>query len=316
MKNKWLALHVMIILFVTVFSTPVLCLSPVSVVLNGEKIMFDVDPIIIDDRTLVPMRAVFEALGAVVSYDEQTKMITATKTAEMAGTREIILTAGSRNAMVTVNGVAEEYLLDVEPREIGGRILLPVRFIGEALCADVRWDSIKRQVLIYTSDSLWTDNIDPWNDLEAYQAAYVVNQYLALLQGAVWGGALYEYHPMLFSQRVREAPEPWALVWQPSMAGMVGTSVCRLNFCLLSGHIIGEDEHGKHIYEMAARVWSYDPRAGEPAFTDWIKAYRVICEDYMMDGGGIASHWVIDGERIIRETRIHSDEMPDFWLIE
>jgi hypothetical protein len=66
----------------------------IAVFYNGVKISFDVDPVIISGRTMVPMRAIFEAFGASVVYDPQTKLITGKKTTQNEGTREIILKIG------------------------------------------------------------------------------------------------------------------------------------------------------------------------------------------------------------------------------
>lgn len=201
---------------------------------------------------------------------------------------------------------------DVSPRIIQGRTMVPLRTVSEAIGAKVDWDSARQRVVVDTGANIWDDPFDPWQDLSAYQAVYVVNQYLALLQGAVWGSDLYGY-PFLFSQRVREAPEPWMVVWQPAMGGMTGSSGCRLNFRVLDGRIADKDESGRLVYEIAARVQSYDPRAGEPVFTDWIKAYRVITEEYTNENGGRSIHMVIDGERTLKEVKMQSEEMPDFW---
>ena len=51
----------------------------ISVNIDGNPILFDVPPQLIDSRTMVPLRAIFEALGAVVSWDNSSQTITATK---------------------------------------------------------------------------------------------------------------------------------------------------------------------------------------------------------------------------------------------
>ena len=53
--------------------------SDISVVLDGRKIEFDVQPQIINDRTMVPMRAIFEKLGALVEWNQDTQTVTASK---------------------------------------------------------------------------------------------------------------------------------------------------------------------------------------------------------------------------------------------
>ena len=193
-----------------------------------------------------------------------------------------------------------------------GRVVAPVRAVAQALGAEVSWDNTNKKVLIDTQENIWDDPFNPWQDLEAYQAVSVVNEYLSLLQGAVWGGDLSDY-PFLFSQKVREAAEPWNVIWQPSMSGAVGSSVCRLNFRVLDGRVAGKDADGNPVFDIAARVQNYDPRGGEPAFTDWIKVYRVIPEVSTDQFGGQTLHMVIDSERTLQTTKIKTDAMPDFW---
>ncbi|MBO5370356.1 MAG: copper amine oxidase N-terminal domain-containing protein, partial [Clostridia bacterium] len=65
--------------------------------LNGEKVLFDVLPTITDGRTLVPLRAIFEALGAKVEWNGETQTITATK-----DDKTVVLTIGSNE--MTVDG--------------------------------------------------------------------------------------------------------------------------------------------------------------------------------------------------------------------
>ena len=73
MKNKVISFHVLSILLILTF-LPTPFISSVSaeqnanVILNGEELIFDVQPQIINDRTMVPMRVIFEALGADVYF--------------------------------------------------------------------------------------------------------------------------------------------------------------------------------------------------------------------------------------------------------
>ena len=53
------------------------CEDNIKVILDGKTLEFDVQPQIIDERTLVPMRVIFEALGADVEWEEETQTINA-----------------------------------------------------------------------------------------------------------------------------------------------------------------------------------------------------------------------------------------------
>ncbi|WP_102348561.1 stalk domain-containing protein [Bacillus sp. Marseille-P3661] len=113
--------------------------TDIEVYINGEHQVFDQVPIIQSGSTLVPMRGIFEALGAVVNWDAETGEITA-RTSHAS----IWLKANSKNT--TVNGVSKE--IDVPAQIIAGRTLVPLRFVGEALGATVTWVAETRDVLI------------------------------------------------------------------------------------------------------------------------------------------------------------------------
>lgn len=102
----------------------------VNVTINGYRKEFDVDPQLINSRTMVPMRAIFEEFGALVTWDETT----ATATAVAVGT-EIKITENSDIAYVNGN----EMKLDSPAVIIDGRFLVPLRFISESFGAQVGW---------------------------------------------------------------------------------------------------------------------------------------------------------------------------------
>lgn len=114
-------------------------LMEIIVMVGGERVEFDVAPIIIDGRTLLPMRKVFECFGAEVSYDEATATAIAVK-----GDMKIEIPISSKT--VKVNGSAVE--LDVPAMEMGGRTLVPVRFVAETLKAKVDWNEENEIVTI------------------------------------------------------------------------------------------------------------------------------------------------------------------------
>ena len=76
MRKTYISLFV--ILSILLFSINVYS-DNISVTLNGVKLDFDVPPQIISDRTFVPMRKIFESLGATVSWDDETKTVTGRK---------------------------------------------------------------------------------------------------------------------------------------------------------------------------------------------------------------------------------------------
>lgn len=117
--------------------------NSIHVQLNGENISFDVAPKMVNNRIMVPMRAVFEKLGSRVDWDSQTGIITATYDETV-----IKLTLNSRYASVTKGGAESLLQLDSAPSIVDGRTLVPVRFVSESLGKQVGWDEANRTVVI------------------------------------------------------------------------------------------------------------------------------------------------------------------------
>ncbi|MHB8169997.1 MAG: DUF6612 family protein [Thermincolia bacterium] len=113
-------------------STVAMANQQVKIKINGKNLTTDVDPVIKGKRTLVPLRAISEALGADVTYDATTKKITIVKLQDT-----YIFTVGQKQ--VLKNG-ARLQDLDVPAQTISGRTLVPVRFVSEVLGAKVDWD--------------------------------------------------------------------------------------------------------------------------------------------------------------------------------
>ncbi len=99
-------------------------------------------PVIINDRTLLPVRAVVEELGGTVGWDGEVNTVTL----EHEGS-EILLTIDSLTAYL--NGAPQT--LDTAPVIINDRTMLPIRFIAESFNFDVQWDSAAQVVTITKS---------------------------------------------------------------------------------------------------------------------------------------------------------------------
>ena len=113
--------------------------SPIEVLLDGRAVQFDVPPMVVDSRTLVPLRAIFEALGAEVTWDAATQTVTGTR----AGTT-VVLPIGSTTP--TVNGRPET--IDVPGAIVNSRTLVPLRFVAESFGVTVNWNPETRTVTI------------------------------------------------------------------------------------------------------------------------------------------------------------------------
>jgi len=152
MKSKFISvllLFTMLVLFAVPCSVSaeesVTTPPAIRVVLNGTELAFDVPPQIIDGRTMVPMRAIFEAFGAEVLWNDAEKTITATK-----DTTVITLKIGN----TTLQKGYRTITLDVPPQIVENRTLVPVRAIAESFGAEVLWDAETKTVKITTDPSL------------------------------------------------------------------------------------------------------------------------------------------------------------------
>ena len=114
-------------------------ISPITVNVSGKNVIFDQNPVAKDGRTLVPLRAIFEALGATVEWDGTTQTITSTFL-----NTTIKLTVNTNKMYVN----DQEVILDVPAEVINNRTLVPVRAISEAFGCAVEWDSETRTVFV------------------------------------------------------------------------------------------------------------------------------------------------------------------------
>lgn len=101
-------------------------------------------PVIVNGRTLLPVRAVVTEMGGDVSWDGQTRTVTLD-----CGTNQIKLTIGSEKAYL--NG--EEHTLDTPPEIINDRTMLPIRFIAESFGYGVSWDDPTKTVTLTKDDT-------------------------------------------------------------------------------------------------------------------------------------------------------------------
>lgn len=135
-----------ILAMIMVFSTQnVFARDDIRVTIEGVEIEFDVPPQIVEGRTLVPMRKIFEALGAKVTWVQEAQLVIATYDTSIL-TMEI-----GKDSFTVTDVVTEEtkvVTLDVSSRVIDGRTLVPVRAISESAGRKVEWDNATKTVVI------------------------------------------------------------------------------------------------------------------------------------------------------------------------
>ncbi|SMP57834.1 stalk domain-containing protein [Anoxynatronum buryatiense] len=144
MNHRIIAIILIVILFAGVAAAPVSAAPPIRVTVDDVLLQMDVPPALIEGRTLVPLRAIFESLGAEVEWNDQTRTVTGRK-----GTTTVVLPIGSRYP--TVNGAPVE--IDVPGTLVNGRTMVPARFVSESFGGQVVWDGANHQIHISTSPS-------------------------------------------------------------------------------------------------------------------------------------------------------------------
>ena len=139
----------------TAAAIPAMAADDISVILNGQQISFDVPPQIINERTMVPVRAIFEALGAVVEWDGSTQTVNSSKNSV-----NISMKIGDTTMYVNGKAVA----LDSPPCVIDERTLVPVRAIAESFGINVDWDGTTSSV--YLTDPSSDSSLSAYERLE------------------------------------------------------------------------------------------------------------------------------------------------------
>lgn len=111
----------------------------IKVLINNQFLQCDQPPVIKNDRTLVPMRAIFETLGAEVSWNDETQ------TAEGVKDGKKVAVTIDENA-IAIND--EKHEIDVPAQLVNDRTMVPVRAISEAFDCIVQWNELKKYVII------------------------------------------------------------------------------------------------------------------------------------------------------------------------
>jgi len=137
--------------------TPVFC--------NGEQVRFDQQPIEENDRLLVPVRAVFESLGAEVTYDDSDGVITANN-----GERTVVMQIDN----LEMGNGTEVFTLDVAPKIINDRTVVPLRAVSEAFDCTVDYiENLNRVVLDKPTKQVFDDYVGS----EYWQQDWYIEKY-------------------------------------------------------------------------------------------------------------------------------------------
>lgn len=136
----------------------------ISVKIDDKPVKFtDVKPIIENDRTYVPFRAIFEQMHADVSWNEDERSIVAVR-----GDTTVRFEIGKEEMNITDNGITTTKIIDASPFIKNDRTYVPIRFASEALGACVDWDNNTRTVLIVDVDNLMAGYKDKFTHMDDY----------------------------------------------------------------------------------------------------------------------------------------------------
>ncbi len=171
--QKLFAFALSLLFVVALFSgikTDAFAASGISVTYNGNYVAFTQEPVIRDGRTLVPFRAIFEAMGLNVSWVPETQSVTAYSDEITIG-----LQIGNNSAVVSSDYYGSiDVFLDVAPQIINGRTMVPARFVGESSGADVSWlSSSKTVVIVNTGDRYFGDDSGATSTANYFYLGYI-----------------------------------------------------------------------------------------------------------------------------------------------
>ena len=120
----------------------------IRVTVENKEISFDQGPVLVGEKPMVPMRAVFEAAGAYVAWDNDTETATAIKDSTV-----VMIQIGNEKLFKG----SEAIVLETPAMLLNDRTLIPLEAVAKALDCDVQWNSETKEIVItykaVTSDS-------------------------------------------------------------------------------------------------------------------------------------------------------------------
>lgn len=144
MKKLFLYMYTLVFALSVFIYTPVMAASKntqtIKVFLNGEQIQFsDQQPTVVERRTLIPLRGIFEKMGYDVSWDASTKSCTISNNVQT-----ITMRSGHKGMQVDERA----YMLDVPAQIINKSLMIPLRAVAECTGATVTWDAVTKSIYI------------------------------------------------------------------------------------------------------------------------------------------------------------------------
>lgn len=177
--------------------------EPPAVFVDGEELAVEVPPMIENGRTLVPMRAIFEALGAELTWDAANQRIVVYKKWGSLDDVwvQLALWVGSTKVWeqrCNGTGSPESHWteLEVPPKIVNGRTLVPLRFVSEALWARVDWVPEEWAAYIWSREWIMSN----------VEVAQIPEDYYYVPENAMWYGNTLEELKTLLRYGLRNIP--------------------------------------------------------------------------------------------------------------
>lgn len=144
--------------------TPAFAAGPAAVTLDGAPLTFaeNAQPVQKNNRTYVPFRAIFEAMGATVAWDQETKTVSAAR-----GGTAVSFVVGQKSVTVTEAGEQRTASTDAASFLQEGTTYVPVRFAAQALGANVGWDEARQTVILVDTARLGAEYADGYTIMDS-----------------------------------------------------------------------------------------------------------------------------------------------------
>ncbi len=235
-----------------VFSLPALAQEQQEILvrIDGLKVTFDVQPVIRNGRTLVPFRAIAEALNVEVNWDGTTQTVSAAH-----GKTTVRLQIGSKTAYCNQSTI----ILDVPPQFLNGRTLIPLRFFSEAFNCKVEWNngvmitSPHKDMTVAGFYALGDSNTSSWTNLfgKAYPEHTLGNTDVVNELALGWYAVDAEGNLLTRSRTGWQRPSGWESVLSTAEGYGIRTEmvVHEVNRESMLNKLLENDEAVKHAVE-------------------------------------------------------------------
>ncbi len=255
--------------------------STPTIYIDGQEITLDVPPLIVNNRALVPLRGVFENLGATVDWNKATNQVIV-KNKSM----EVLLELN--NTAVLVNGQIN--FLDTPTQLQGDRTLVPIRFIAETLGHKVTWNSKTYRIDI-TTQTTTPDIKSPLPTLGSAKAFTQLLHYNNVLNAYISGQNFPPTGTPIFSLDNKASEST------TDTASGASSEKPTSDFSDTNNQTIGVDEgdtlktNGKNIFSLNQnRIHIIDPSPTKPTILSTIN---------IPDQRGNVSDLYIEGNRLV-----------------